>query len=400
MHDNMDNMEQFFDDSWEHMHELLEEHLPEKEKKKKRFLFWWLGAAAFIIGLGIYFWEDARYTRLDRPTEVAGKNRPKVSIPTYTQKEERTPKKHPTTTLPSTGKSQTAPKKIKHSNQTIAQKTKHLLPVLSQKKEPTIVLGKSLTEKNLQNKPLITSHIDQTPTHQAQRKQVSILAPIEGLMPTPLVFAQAEVVPLLTEKKPKKWYRDCYAGISASDIGNLAMFGGIDVGRSISSRFDLDIGLGYRRVQLPAGHVDSTGQYFSTISFKENSWNTPSSGSLSSTLDRRSRISIHRDLIELPLKLHYRISPRWSVHTGVTGIYQFAAVQKKRDMVYSNQSTSAPIQVPNQITPINNLTNQFYTSFDVGISYKCKPFNITAGYNNWNWFKSDNQLYLSLKYRF
>jgi len=394
-----ENMEQFFDDSWEHMHGLLDEHFPVKEKKKWRLtIWWWSGLALALLALGIMLWFDNQPVT---PTKVPQNNPiPKKAI---AQDEQIAEKKSETLDVTPTVSDATANPSKKENSPLIlkinkSQKIKFAAgkPIsqydnfksVSAKSEEAIINDiehRKAKDSESMKKTSQLSSIEE------KRPSVFLIPSLPLLAPNPLATEAAELKGVIKKNTGKKFYFEVYTGASQSNLGYNAGYIGFDIGRSLTNRLSVELGLGYRTILSGKTYIDSTAKALDFSADKlEYTFEPASIGSGIATIGSKESLRLH--LVELPLKLRYRLTPKWAVYGEAIGVYQFAK--------------PIPDAVPNNITiektylPVSKLTAHAYLGLGGGISFGKNHWRLNAGYNNWALFRPDHQYYLGLKYRF
>ena len=395
-----ENMEQFFDDSWEHMHGLLDEHFPVKEKKKRRLvIWWWSGVALALLVLGIMLWFDNQPVT---PTKAPQNNAvpPKKAI---AKEEQIAEKKSETLDVAPTVSNATTIRSKKENQSLILKINKRqkikfadVKPVRQQDNfKRALEKFEEVIVNDIEHpKAMVSESMKQTgqlSSVKEKRPSVFLIASLPLLAPYPLATEAAELKGVIKKNTGKKFYFEVYTGASQSNLGYNAGYIGFDIGRSLTNRLSVELGLGYRTILSGKTYIDSTAKALDFSADKlEYTFEPASIGSGIATIGSKESLRLH--LVELPLKLRYRLTPKWAVYGEAIGVYQFAK--------------PIPDAVPNNITiektylPVSKLTAHAYLGLGGGISFGKNHWRLNTGYNNWAMFKPDHQYYLGLKYRF
>ncbi len=112
---------------------------------------------------------------------------------------------------------------------------------------------------------------------------------------------------------------------------------------------------------------------------------------LSSTPISATSYALHLHLIELPLRLRYRRTSRWSIHAEIIGATAFAT------SLYLHTSPSWDPSSKFLTVPIQKMP--FLWGAGGGCSYRLHRVRLSMGYRYWPHFDSDHQLNLYLSYR-
>ncbi len=427
MRSDIENMEQFFDDSWGHMHELLDEHFPVKEKEKRRvIIWWWTGLSAVCIVGGLAWWYIGFHT-FDKIKSVhtdIGKMSAPISRDQPLGKEDTLAKKQLiakisenslrhnrieiTNNLLNSSNDENDQKIAKkliatklevshHDNlekQTFRKKPQKQMGairknVVGQSKENTNRFQK-LDSWNMDSSSIVAKLA-------MNKEEPLAIKPLPSLPLIPL-FAKSAPLKVAISKHSKRAYVELYAGVSMSNLGYSSGFLGGDVGYALTNRLNVELGLGYRSIFIHNVLIDSTNQ---TIEFDGTStvkYLSPGSFGSSPTekILLRNKGNIRIDLIEVPLRILYRITPKWSVYVDGIGGHQFAKAIPAAELLYINYH---PKNL-RDLVPVAQLSNHKYVGIGGGVSYGQNHWRLTAGYNNWAYFRLDNQYYVGMKYRF
>ena len=424
MRSDIENMEQFFDDSWGHRHELLDEHFPVKEKEKRRLIIWlWAGLAAVFITAGCAWWYIGRRTFEKTQSHVitsAGKGRKNALI--RTNQKER--KGHTSSNPPIANVN----KNLKRTN---VEKTNDILDNSNRKNVQN--LSQKLVSSNLEvngpidmpMRPLRENHqnlnggirvvdVELNGANRIQKldnlnpktsafvakivknkAETAILKQLPRL-PAPHLFAKAMPLKVAILKRKKRRYADLYSGVSMSNLGYSSGFIGGDVGHSLTNRLNVELGLGYRAILINKVLLDSMGQAIDFDGASTVKYLSPGgfgSGSNEKILIR-NKGDLRIDLVETPVRIMYRVSPKWSAYVEAIGVYQFAKVIPPAELLSVNYESSKVL------VPVANLSSHIYMGMGGGVVFGQHHWRWVAGYNNWAYFRSDNHFYAGLKYRF
>lgn len=422
MQSEKENIERFFDDSWGHMHQLLDEHFPVKEKKKKRLAFWWTGLAAVFITAGCAWWYIGRRTFDKTQSHVnapAGKGRKNALL--RTNQKER--KGHTSPNIP-------IAKVNKNLKRTNVEKTNDILDNSNRKNVQN--LSQKLASSNLEvsrpmdmpMRPLRENRqnlngikvvdVELNDTNRIQKldnwnpKTSSAIAKIVKneaetailkqlpRLPAPHLFAKATPLRVAILKRKKRRYADLYSGVSMSNLGYSSGFIGGDVGYSLTNRLNVELGLGYRTILIHKVLLDSMGQAIDFDGASTVEYLSPAglgSGSTEKILIR-NKGDLRIDMVEMPIRMMYRVSPKWSAYVEAIGVYQFAKVIPPAELLSVNYGSSKVL------VPVANLSSHIYMGMGGGVVFGQHHWRWMAGYNNWAYFRADSHFYAGLKYRF
>ena len=413
-----ENMEQFFDDSWVHMDELLDKHIPVKEKKKRRFaIWWWYGMTTILLAAGFFFWYDNQnvkgtfepktvdemaITKAKEQSKTQHINQEEIAIETnklnavFTDEQVAINDKMEQKNTSAIAQSATVNAEDKRKeNNLIApsatnqmQNSKELPSDFKQIAIIDIQESKSNMSERISGKKMDALKLTK------KRNEASLVDHLPLREPN-MLFAEAEELKGIKVKPKKKLYYELYTGLSQSNVGYNAAFVGFDIGHPIMNRLSVELGLGYRTIFTEKTFIDSTEKaldFFAQAS--DYNYTLFSSGLGSAIKGKKESLRLH--LIELPLKLRFQITPRWSIYGEATGAYQFSK-NVPSAVVFQGSNAAGTRE---KFLPVANLTAHSYIGLGAGVSFGKNHWRWNAGYNNWALFRPDNQYYMGLKYRF
>lgn len=411
MQSEKENMEQFFDNSWEHMHGLLDEHFPAKEKKKKRFiLWWWWGMAAALIAVGAMLWlnglsvadsqfkpQNITHSEIEKPNDPTPSPKTQTQI-TQNNTDENEPIKSTVEDLQENTADVISPQnKLQTIDIHQANLSTRIIqsPNLnSERKQPKVA---RTTQHDLSLNPALDKKAQNEKIPSLIKGEDQILTRLGALKPLPqiapsLLFAQASDITIHKNKAKRKLYYELYTGVSLSSQGYQSGFAGLSVGRPLTNRLSVEQGLGCRTIVASRTAIDSLtktvafGKYFEQMDYANQF-----SGLNSAAVEGRESIRLY--LIDLPLKLRYQLTPSWSIYADMNGVYQL-------DKKVPNPLHSNSVATKEKSLPVTNLKGHAYIGLGGGISLGKNHLRLNVGYNNWAWFKGDSQYNVGLRYRF
>ena len=403
------NIESFFDDSWTHMHGLLDEHFPEKEKKKRRlFIWWWYGIPSVLLLIGVFFWfsSHSSESRLKMKQNKASiKNMPEFVTNPAKKQEEISIESIKTMPKELEAKLEVKNKDAASTKSESILNTEKIRNFALRPSQLEQILGKSQTigySKDVHNvlkhnpEPVESATVVHKSMESPKQKENTYADAITALLPIlipKLHFTKGKTLNAVTLKKKKHFYYELYLGASQSNVGYHSGFVGIDIGRSLNHRWSVELGLGYRTIISGKTFIDSTEKVLD-FSGKTSKYTLEPLGAGLGQLIVGSKESLRLHLVELPLKLSYRLAPKWIIYGEAIGVYQFAKEIPDALVFESNKQNMM------DYLPVAQLSGHSYVGLGGGISFGQKHWRLNAGYNNWALFKPDNQYYMGLKYRF
>ncbi len=369
MQNDNKNMEHFFDDSWQHMHGLLEEHLPEK----KKVLFWnwrWpiaMASVCFLLWWGWTRWDDVpelpSTTGTPKvevklvPNQPNQPTRPQAVKPPIAKVENPTNIKNKPgeKVSPPSGKN-TTPKIVKKSA------NKKLASIERSKKK----------DQNQSHKHPINTKLQKTKLISGQPK-INHSSLTESL---PVRLSKLNsAVPFLPKATLHHKFKgqnslNVYTGVTLSSLRYHYESAGLLWGHTWTPRLrsEAGVGVGVLNTEITDNQIFSPN-----LKFEDNSVFSTASPSMRNMTGYRD---IQLYSLEFPLEVQFRLRPRLYIFGG--GVY-----------THGFGSTISPVQ------------RKFYqfVSLDAGIGYQLKRLRIGLGYENQLISTANHQVFLKVKWR-
>ncbi|MEM6317323.1 MAG: outer membrane beta-barrel protein [Bacteroidota bacterium] len=354
--------DEFLDQSWAAMSQLLDEEMPVKEKRRRFIWLWFFGVGMLVLGISIVYFQSLTPTTTSpipsekvAQTEVPSKlSTDQSSVKTATASEKKQPEttiitdvnqkesldnftqsqvpKNPTSIRSSTAKRTVAAVETDFSKETANNIPSSRNPLTNP--NPTTPTAKE-NKKLSSTTPLLDSNNDRFSTD---------FLPMVSIRKFPSTFTTLEVTPK-PASKPNRWHFGLYAATVFPEQGGFAL--GLQTNYQLGKRWSLLMGLGYaKRIDRtqsqrrnaesdfgiastvedpmePETEIAEADSTFSTSAPSVDVDNTGSGGeNTSETTMAPTNISqqivdfesFH--YIELPISIQYQVGPRWSFHVG------------------------------------------------------------------------------------
>lgn len=405
----------FIDEAWADMKQLLDQEMPVK-KKKRRFLWIWLFPIGLIAGLSSQYWGKGADTPVSSfPISKNQMTQPVASLDKPTEKTEA-PVLNTKTTTDKVVKSITPADPLLQETKT----PKTINPVKPENKHPKEAIvpdaskPQSLEKKPLQENSKINGTIDDKPKSQLQQAAIpneppndnsTVIAnetldfPKRMTLPADLLpgldFSPEYTSPVLTVPQPKlpskRWSFGVFGGYVFSN--NTSWQAGLLSEVRLTPRWALQAGLSYTKLYIGDQQEQSfqndlglslendveipetadPGQN-SPIGMEEEETQgatggaTPPQETVSSTLFEIK----NGHYLSLSLSAQYRLSPRWSLQSGVQGNYLLGySYTLNGQSAYSTNTGALAAQESRNFTQPLNLDqlNTFQYSIFGGIGF-------------------------------
>ncbi|MEM1121327.1 MAG: porin family protein [Bacteroidota bacterium] len=343
----------FLDESWANMAELLDKEMPLKKRKRRFFWLWFGGLAASILlamgGTYHFFYNDQADFSLNQkeviktPSAMAGKK----SI----ESAEQLLKNKPTTsTSEPLVKSLTTTKPTfdspASSNRAAEKLTKIATTEASDEAiltENTVTIPSKIKEQLTYDSRTETTDELISTESEGSTSQLPILtlSPISTLSFTPLRAQKTvEAIPF-NRKKSNTWHWGFYSGLHYPKLGSFSA--GISTTKTFHPRWSFQVGLGYARSVLQLKYSSSGDQTdpMPPVELEQTAIPDPDSTGLATAepdpdmdnnagefdpitnnaagqgTTRNVNLSFNSfHYIELPILIQYRFQPRWRVELG------------------------------------------------------------------------------------
>gem|GEM_PF-5346226 len=392
-------MNQFFDDSWEHMHQLLDTYLPQKKKRKRRFAFWLLTGIGTILLTAVIWFMQVSTPYPPPPAKDKSeliKNEKKSGsqlLPSDTgiqYKSDHRAWQQPSRTIKSL-KPNSPDNQLPHTHRRLFG-TRQGIAISTYPKITTT--GTSLLPQHPAQKPAITkartAEKIENPTLAGSdsRGTANIPDSISAPKPKPLTEPPASIKSNIKIKKQGR-YVNLYAGHSISSLGYFATSTGIYLGWRLSRRWAIETGVGYKHLVARKVLIDTISGKIKFPGWQIKQSHNPQLNNIGqSFLSGQFRLN----LLEIPLHLRYRMSANWSCRAEVISAY---VLGNSTYLTQAGHRFDASISNPDyQTTP-----KPFFLGAGASLVHDLHRFRISVGYNYWPHFGPDHQITLSLIYR-
>ena len=406
MNNDNSDLQQFFEDSWQHMHKLLDVHMPVAKRRRSRLLIGlWIGLGMFLLAAASWL-IDAFIHPIPSAPALPSEKIEIYDETDYTQMPSNAyDVRHntPTHRTMDISPDHTSPDRPAKRAIAAPPTPKRREPHHSLKKKPPVQQILMSFQPNILKSAAhspSTSAVD-TPTAKATtfvhplQKPASDIAPIDIAYTPQLLtmsIAKANRPPMTQDitQRPQS-YLDIYAGTTLSIWAYFSASAGAHLGVSLTSQWEIETGLGYKYLfarevtyKPTTKSIRFQGKKIYTDLFSHDH-------QLSSTPIPAITYALHLHLIELPLRLRYRRTSRWSIHAEIIGATAFAT------RLYPHASHSWDLSSKFLTGSIQKVP--FLWGAGGGCSYRLHRVRLSMGYRYWPNLDSDHQLNLYLSYR-
>ncbi len=384
-------IESFFDDSWEHMHGLLEDHFPLEEKRKKRIgIWWWLGSAVSVFMLGWLVWPTNSISNPIIERSIVGQT---TKMPAVESSQERSSSKQAVESNDSIDKEiitlhNSNAEVVLHSNDTRESLRNNSIQGIedSKSKRPFTEILIEPNVKAVYHNP-INKHQDDLVLVSNDGPNKSEKEVVEKIQPLKSIQVIRSFVKMdheegnqlkveYTKPTKRRFYADIYTGVTHS-FNQYNMFcGGLLGGVHITSRLGLETGLGYQITQLNEESLISQ-------------WDGAFSRLASVGPQVSAPISFRLHNLIIPLNVQYQLSPKLGLFAGGVYAYQFRTQFFSSDGAQENYSTKKN----------DDKSNPSYLSLQSGASYNIGRIQFDLGYRNRAFPSTDHQVFGRIRYR-
>ncbi len=371
------NMEELMQKGWNSMSNILDQEMPQKNKKRY-FILWFTAGSLLLLSAGAYFGLQTKGTgqgpidKFENVPAATQQSAPQASVPQKDNKMEAASIVQLNAPLRNTTKGLTRQGMYKQEA-TVASVT------LEGNEMPHSIQPAEAQELN--NETAIQTSTEESileHTNVADREAFSSIAAIPTLEPAALStdfpnldFKEHRTIQPASTVKPKIKTRHQLlmdAGVTQSMLSNKSGIQvGLSYGWSFSKQMRLSVGLAY-------GFQFTPIQSLSAYNYDEAE---PILNKSASSELLRSNFNTKYHQIRVPISLLYQFHSRWAVQGGMSLIYDrpIINVQKSTERL-SNTSPSF-----SDFTDINYpMVNSFSVGLDAGLQYRLsKHFSLRSG---------------------
>jgi hypothetical protein len=370
------------DQGWEKMKAMLDAEMPvEGSPKRRAILWWWTGAASILVLLaGLMFFDSPNDTK-----GIASKNSNKEQItvnnnPKTTDNQQST-KKSATglinekfqnrTTTALTSSEKTEKKTSNFANSNFSPPSNKIASNLSLNRPEKSTAGSSKFKKEeikdrKSDSKEITSELVISENSRKEIIPITALDLIQnqGVQMNPSLTSDLAIE---TAKTRKITWR-VQSGILMEDLSQIRGWSlGFSGNHSLKSpRWSVQAGLAYSRINQPLAYFSTTDDdsfQDEKITGLDSVEHTGYNSYDISRISARERFSINQSyhFLEIPLRINYKLSPKWELYAGIKPSFRFE-FPEKNNAEYLSVSADA-----------SSLNNSVYT-----IPVEFPTFNLHA----------------------